>query len=59
MKADEVAEHRVAPAAVAPVLVALPRQPHAELADVRIAERVVLGNLEAVLQDKRGAGADL
>ena len=50
-EADEVEQHRETPAAAARgALVVLRRQPHAELAHVRIAERVVLQNLRDVLQ---------
>src|SRR5438445_8848503 len=55
-EADQVVEHREA--ALAPALVVLRRQPHPELAQVRVAERVVLQDLRAVLErDQRAGGA--
>src|SRR6266705_1019598 len=54
-EADEVVEHREA---FASAVIVLRRQPHAELAHVRIAQGVVLENLGDVLQhDQRAGGA--
>ena len=52
-EADEVVEHREA---ALPAFVVLRRQPHAELAHVRIAPGVVLQDLRAVLEHEERAG---
>ena len=55
-EADQIVEHREAASARA--IVILRRQPHRELAHVRIAERIVLEDLRGVLQhDQRAGGA--
>src|SRR4051812_21485860 len=55
-EADEVVEHREAAAAA---LVVAGREPDAELAHVRIAERVVLQDFRDMLEDQRRAGIAL
>src|SRR5438034_3714451 len=52
-EADEVVEHREA---ALPAFVVLRRQPHAELAHVRIAPGIVLQDLRAVLYHEERAG---